>query len=143
MTLGTGPERKLDVVMSKANFEGDYAAKELEGRTFSFASLDYESGNGPLRFRVVKKFGRASKVVEIAPRSYRIATNTTGDKEVSFTVDAHSRYFSINFRGADNETDERRWIRHMLCVFIDPPQTNRSFPRSIPAIARAVSRSFT
>lgn len=122
---GTAPEVRLDVLMSAAIAEGDFAASELTGRTFSFAWLSYRPDGAPLRFRVVKKFGTASTEVQIAPRRLEFSPALSAPNEATFTVDATERYFSVHFVGLDNTTPVRRWIRHMLCIFIDPPETAR------------------
>lgn len=122
---GTASEVRLDVVMSNAIAEGDFAAAELTGRTFSFAWLGYRPDGAPLRFRVVKKFGTGSTAVQIAPRRLEFSPALAAPNEAHFTVDATERYFSVHFVGADNATPVRRWIRHMLCIFIDPPEDTR------------------
>ena len=122
---GTAPEIRLEVLMSLAIAEGDFAANEIAGRTFSFAWLGYRPDGAPLRFRVVKKFGAASTAVQIAPRRLGFSPVLSQPNEAQFTVDANERYFSINFVGNDNVTPGQRWIRHMLCIFIDPPETSR------------------
>ena len=125
VALGSEPERRIDVLMSPALAEGDWMAAELTGRTFSFAVLGYQPAGAPLRFRVVKKFGQSADAVEIAPRRHGLAATLVGGTEARFSVEATTRHFSINFQSADNRTATRKWIKHMLCVFIDPPETDR------------------
>lgn len=48
---GAGPEREAQVLMSRALGQGDYREAELAGRTFSFATLSYNPGAGPLTIR--------------------------------------------------------------------------------------------
>jgi len=147
---GTSPEVRLDVLMSSAIAEGDFAASELAGRTFSFAWLHYRADGAPLRFRVVKKFGTASTSVRIAPRRLEFSPALTAPNEAIFSVDATERYFSVHFEGQDNTTPVRRWIRHMLCIFIDPPESSRptrtdagvvAFSPSVPGAALATANT--
>jgi hypothetical protein len=98
---GTTPEVRLDVLMSLAIADGDFAASELAGRTFSFAWLHYRPDGAPLRFRVVKKFGTASSAVQIAPRRLEFSPALAAPNEATFTVDATERYFSVHFVGPD------------------------------------------
>jgi len=149
---GSAPEQKLDVVMSIADPRGDYAATELLGRTFSFASIDYNLDGAPLNFRVVKKFGTPSTAAAIAPRSYGFQPTLTGENEVRFSVNTNNRTFSVHFKGADNETAKQKWIAHMLCIFIDPPETDKPNraekgvlvfnPKTTPAELSAASTIF-
>jgi hypothetical protein len=129
VSIGDAPEIRLDVVMSNAIHEGDWRATELQGRTFSFAALDYDPVDGPLQFRVVKTFGAAATSVEVQPRSYAVtpALSTNGT-QATFAIAEHSRYLSVHFRSVDNETAPNQWIKHMLAVFIDPPETGRPDP---------------
>lgn len=138
---GTAAEVRLDVLMSDAIAEGDFAAAELTGRTFSFAWLGYRPGGAPLRFRVVKKFGTASTAVQIAPRRLEFSPALTSPNEAQFTVDATERYFSVHFVGVDNTTPVRRWIRHMLCIFIDPPEVTRPTRTDAGVVAFSPSTS--
>ena len=121
---GLEPEHEVQVLMSHARYGGDYRARALKGRTFSFVSMSYGGKTGPLQVRVVKTFGRASGSVAISPRSYGIDGERAKDgKEVSFSVGAPNRYISVNFAGRDNQVPKLRWIRHMLCIFVDPLET--------------------
>jgi len=44
VTLGSGPEQRLDVVMSNAIPEGDWMSTELVGRTFSLTDRKLDLG---------------------------------------------------------------------------------------------------
>lgn len=126
---GTGEEREVQVLMSRARFEGDYRAKELEGRTFSFVPLGIAADAMPLQVRVVKTFGAAAESVCVKPGRWQIAaTLGAGGKEATFRVDAPDRYLSVHFAGPDNRTASAGWIRHMLCLFIDPPESEIPSP---------------
>ena len=121
VTCGTKPERELQVLMSHALHEGDYRARNLKGRTFSFVTLSYGPKAGPLRMRIVKTFGDGARRVAISPRSYGIVGKATrSGREVTFSVDSPNRYISVNFAGQDNQVPNLGWIKHMLCVFLDP-----------------------
>lgn len=123
--LGGAPEQEVQVLISHASSKGDYRAKELEGRTFSFVPLSYGPSAGALMIRAVKLFGDGASSVSVHPRSYGITTTSASDgREAVFTVSAASRYFSVHFDGADNRTPADRWIKHMLCIFIDPLETD-------------------
>ncbi|MBP6410706.1 MAG: T9SS type A sorting domain-containing protein [Pseudarcicella sp.] len=126
--VGTQPEQKLQVLMSDANYrtlyEGDFKSNELRGRTFSFVHIDYDTSGAGLKFRVVKKFGTGATNVDISPKSYGY-TPTIAGNEMSFTMDQNSKYISVNFKTADNLTGFDKWIKHMLCIFVDPPEKNK------------------
>jgi hypothetical protein len=126
--VGNGAEQKLQVLMSDVNYrtmyDGDWMKAENKDRTFSFVHLDYDKAGPGLRFRIVKKFGNNSSSADIVPRSYGYAGTMNGGKEVTFTLDDNSKYISINFRGTDNETASKKWIRNMLCIFVDPKETD-------------------
>ena len=131
---GREPEREVSVLMSHARYGGDYRARALKGRTFSFVSVSYGSGAEPLQVRVEKLFGRACRSVVISPRSYGIDGKlAAGGKEVAFSMDAPNRYISVNFSGRDNQVPQLRWIKHMLCVFVDPLETEIP-PRDGPGV---------
>jgi hypothetical protein len=126
---GDNPEQKLQVLMSDVNYrtmyDGDWMKEENKDRTFSFVNLDnHKTGKG-LTFRIVKKFGNNSASVKIAPRSYDYTPTMNGGKEVTFTMNEDSKYISINFEGTDNQTGTKKWIRHMLCIFVDPQEANK------------------
>jgi fibronectin type 3 domain-containing protein len=126
---GDNPEQKLQVLMSDVNYrtmyDGDWMKEENKNRTFSFVNLDnHKTGKG-LTFRIVKKFGNNSASVKIAPRSYGYTPTMNGGKEVTFTMNEDSKYISINFEGTDNQTGSKKWIRHMLCIFVDPKEANK------------------
>lgn len=124
LRCGEAPEREATVLMSKALHEGDYRAKELQGRTFSFVPVSWGPAGGPLFVRVVKLFGKGATEVTLHPRHFGLTgAMASGGSEYSFRVDRSGRYLSIHFAGADNETGECRWIKHMLCLFVDPPET--------------------
>ncbi len=124
VTHGGEPEREVPVLMSHARYGGDYQANELKGRTFSFASMSYGGAGGPVGVRVVKSFGPAAGSVAICPRSYDMTGTLTRDgRGATFVIDRPSRYLSVNFAGPDNRTAKRGWIKHMLCLFIDPLET--------------------
>ena len=124
--VGNSPELEIQVLMSNGIWEGDWMANEVKGRTFSFVNIGYNNSGGPLTFRVVKLFGNASASVVLNPKSYYITHILSGDgKEIQFSLNANSRYLSVNFTGTDNETSTKKWIKHMLCLFIDPPETDK------------------
>ncbi len=122
---GSLPEEEIQVLMSNADYEGDWMANELMGRTFSFASLSSDFSAGPLSFRIVKLTGNPPERIEISPQSFNITSNlSAGGNEAEITVPAGKRYISVNFVESQNQTITRKWIKHMLCIFIDPPETN-------------------
>lgn len=132
---GNDTEIQLEVLMSNADYEGDFRADELQGRTFSFVNLNYDVGAGAgLTFRVVKLFGDDSESVEIAPRSYGIQHSMVNGKEITFSIDDNNKYISVNFQGSDNVTSPNNWIVHMLGIFIDPPESAASFSCAASAI---------
>ena len=124
---GTEPEEELEVLMSEADpndLQYDFQGIELTGRTFSFASISYNNiGNPALTFRIVKTFGNSSTSVEISPKSYGI-TPSVANNEVTFSLNDNNKYISVNFQDSANETDTKKWIKHMLTIFIDPPEIN-------------------
>jgi hypothetical protein len=122
---GSRPETALDVVMSEALFEGDYMAKELQGRTFSFASVDYDPTDGPLHLRVVKRFGGIASKVEIQPRRAGIHPEVVKGREAKWDLTSASQYLSVAFLERANETAPHRWIKHMLCVFVNPVESEK------------------
>lgn len=122
---GEEAEREVTVLMSRALYKGDYRAQELEGRTFSFVPLSFNPAGGHLTVRVVKLFGDPAESATIHPRSYGIKSNlASAGKEITFQIDAASRYMSVHFSGKDNETANQHWIKHMLCIFVDPVETD-------------------
>ncbi|MCU0378812.1 MAG: T9SS type A sorting domain-containing protein [Bacteroidales bacterium] len=122
---GSSPEEEIQVLMSNADYEGDWMANELMGRTFSFASLSSDFSSGPLSFRIVKLTGGPAETIEISPHSFNITSNlSAGGTEAEISVPIGKRYFSVNFTETQNQTLTRKWIKHMLCIFIDPPETN-------------------
>ncbi len=128
---GTGAEEEIEVLMSEADpndIQYDFKTAELTGRTFSFASLSYDkiSGSG-LTFRVVKTFGNTSNNAEIVPKSYNI-TPTVSNNQVTFNINDDNKFISINFQDTENETATEKWIKHMLMIFIDPPETGAPNP---------------
>ena len=130
---GDGEEQELQVLQSNAIYSGDYRSDYLKGRTFSFAQVGYDQSAGEgLTFRVVKSFGTAALSALVSPRSYSLEHSLSGDgKEVSFSVDTSNRYISVNFLTSDNKvyvTEDQSWIKHMLCVFIDPPEADPPAP---------------
>ncbi|MGM8361886.1 carbohydrate-binding protein [Flavobacterium sp. ARAG 55.4] len=128
---GTDPEQEVKVLMSTADpndLQYDYQATELTGRTFSYASISYNNIASPgVTFRIVKTFGNNSSKVKISPKSYNI-TPTVGNNEVSFTINSNNKYISIDFEDTTNETSTKKWIKHMLTIFVDPPETNKPNP---------------
>lgn len=131
---GKGAEQEIDVIQSDAIYEGgeyvDGYANELKGRTFSFASVSYDPATGnPLTFRIEKVNGPPAQSVTLAPRSYQLELkqNRPG-KEVSFCVDQPNRYISVDFNSPENRTPNHNWIKHMLCIFVDPLETNPPSP---------------
>ena len=123
--LGNNPEQEVEVLMSIADpndIQYDHQGSELTGRSFSFASISYNNmASSGVTFRIVKNFGNTSSKVKIAPKSYNI-TPTVGSNEVSFTVNGNSKYISVNFEDTANETSTKKWIKHMLTIFIDPEE---------------------
>ncbi len=128
--LGSDTERELTVLRSDAIYEGgeylDGEAADLKGRTFSFAQVSYDPAGGKaLTFRVEKIFGTAAGKISLAPRSYGLVSHVTQEgREVSFQITKANRYVSVNFDTADNHTVYHGWIKHMLCVFVDPKETD-------------------
>jgi hypothetical protein len=123
--IGQAPEQEIRVLMSRASPAGDYRARELEGRTFSFATMSFSPGAGPLTVRAVKIFGSGADQASIHPRSFAIPCDlASGGTQVVFQVTKPSRYISVHFKSPDNRTDPHGWIKHMLCIFVDPPETN-------------------
>ncbi|MCC4211277.1 cellulose binding domain-containing protein [Leeuwenhoekiella parthenopeia] len=137
---GSSEEVKLEVLMSHSRFQGDFRANELEGRTFSFVNIDYNPENGEsLTFRVVKLFGDNSQSIELVPKSYNLQPSIDSGNEVSFDINESSKYISVNFNGLDNQTPTYGWIKHMLCIFINPGQNE--IPESSSADAVIYSNS--
>lgn len=128
--LGAGAERELTVLRSDAIYEGgeylDGEAADLKGRTFSFAQVSYDPAGGKaLTFRVEKIFGTAAGKITLAPRSYGLLPDVKQDgREVSFQITNANRYVSVDFDTEDNHTVYHGWIKHMLCVFVDPKETD-------------------
>jgi len=128
---GTDPEQEVEVLMSLPDpndIQYDAQGAELEGRSFSFASISYNNIASPgVTFRIVKTYGGSSTKAKIAPKSYNI-TPTVGTNEVSFTINSNSKYISVNFEDTANETSTKKWIKHMLTIFIDPAETGAPNP---------------
>jgi len=128
--LGDGVERDLMVLRSDAIYEGgeyvDGEAADLKGRTFSFAEVDYDPAcKLPLTLRVEKMFGGGAEAITLAPRSYNLAATTNSNgREVSFQITNANRYVSVDFDAADNRTTYHGWIKHMLCVFVNPKESD-------------------
>ncbi len=122
VSAGQGPEQALDVVMSTALYEGDYRAKELAGRTFSFAAVDVDPAAGPLNFRVVKLQGPSATTVEVQPSRLGLRPDVRDGREVRFAVTQVPSYVSVCFEGPDSRTSDAKWIRHMLCLFVGTPE---------------------
>jgi hypothetical protein len=122
---GRDPEQEIQVLMSHAKYKGDFMAKELKDRTFSYASLSFSGGKIPLKFRIIHRFSGPVETVSIHPQSYKIIPGLVkGGKEASFTVKNYNRYFSVFFKTPENLTSKRKWVKHMLCIFIDPIETD-------------------
>jgi hypothetical protein len=126
--LGNRAEQEIVVLCSDAIYEGgeyvDGEAADLKGRTFSFAQVGYNPACGePLTFRVEKIFGDATTKVSLAPRSYGLTPESNG-REVVFQITNANRYVSVDFEMPDNRTVYHGWIKHMLCVFVDPKETD-------------------
>ena len=128
---GNDPEQQIQVLMSQADpndIQYDFRGTELTGRTFSFASLSYDKVTGAgLTFRVVKTYGNVSTNVKIAPKSYGI-TPTIGSNQVTFSINDNNKFISVNFVDTNNETNNDKWIKHMLTIFIDPPEVGAPNP---------------
>jgi hypothetical protein len=129
---GNAPEVPLQVLMSDVNYktmyDGDWMKNENKNRTFSFVHLDYDTTGPALQFRIVKKFGDPSNSVVISPKSYGYTPVMSTANEVVFTMNEHAKYISIKFEGADNETPTKKWIKNMLCLFVDPPESQKPDP---------------
>lgn len=123
---GNNEEIELQVLMSHSNAEGDWRENELMGRTFSFTHLSYNPQGGTLTFRVEKIFGQGASSITLSPRNYEIdyTANSEGT-ELTFSVSSNNRYIAVNFLGSDNLTNESNWQRHMMCIFIDPPENSK------------------
>lgn len=135
VSVGTGPERRLDLVRSDALHLGDYRAKELIGRTFSFGAIDHDPKDGPLHFRVVKPNGSPATAVAVQPSRLGIRPTLSGGREARFTVTAAPCYLSVAFDSPDATTKPSRWIKHMLCLFVDRPEEPRDFLQG-PGVVR-------
>ena len=124
---GNNPEVEIKVLMSEADpndIKYDFRNSELTGRTFSFASIAYDkSTGGGLTFRVVKNFGNNSTTAKIAPKSYNISPTVTNN-QVAFNLNDNNKFISVNFEDPENQTPVDKWVKHMLMIFIDPPETN-------------------
>lgn len=125
VSAGRGPERTVDVVMSTALHEGDYRSKELAGRTFSFAAVDFDPAEGPLTFRVVRLQGPPAAAVELQPSRLGLKPELLAGREVRFSLSRCPAYVSVCFEGPDSRTSEAKWIRHMLCLFVGTPERDR------------------
>lgn len=127
--VGNEAEQKLQVLMSDVNYrtmyDGDWMKAENKDRTFSFVHIDYDKAGPGLKFRVVKKFGVNSTSAKISPKSYGYVPTLTSGKELTFTMNDTSKYISINFEGVDNQSPTKSWIKNMLCIFVDPPESNK------------------
>ena len=124
---GNNPEVEIKVLMSEADpndIQYDFRNNELTGRTFSFVSIAYDkTTGGGLTFRVVKNFGNNSTTAKIAPKSY-IITPTVTNNQVTFNLNDNNKFISVNFEDPENQTPVDKWIKHMLMIFVDPPETN-------------------
>ena len=124
---GSDPEEEVEVLMSEADpndIQYDFKRVELTGRTFSYASIAYNKATGSgLTFRIVKKFGNISNSAEIVPKSYNISPSISNG-EVSFSLNDNNKFISVNFKDSENETANDKWIKHMLTIFVDPPETD-------------------
>lgn len=125
--VGNDLEQQLQVLMSDVNYrtmyDGDWMKNENKDRTFSFVQLDYDKTE-ELTFRVVKKFGNNSNSAVLSPKSYGYTPTITKANELTFTMNGNEKYLSINFEGNDNESPSKAWIKNMLCIFVDPPETD-------------------
>lgn len=119
---GQETEKEIPVLLSHASWQGDYRGEELKGRTFSWAPLTYDPAGGVLTIRVEKTFGSEGPV-RFAPSRTLLEQWTVRKQSVAFQVRRTGLYFSVHFDTADNATPQWRWIRHMLCLFIDAPET--------------------
>ena len=128
---GSDPEEEVEVLMSVADpndIQYDFRTSELTGRTFSFASISYNNiGSAGLNFRIVKTFGNTSTSVSISPKSYNIVPTVTNN-QVTFSINDKNKFISINFEDTENETSSEKWIKHMLTIFVDPPETGAPNP---------------
>jgi len=135
VSTGHGTERPVDVVMSTALHEGDYRAKELAGRTFSFAAVDIDPSAGPLNFRVVKLRGPSATSVEVQPSRLNLRPELLDGREVRFAVPQGPAYVSVCFEGPESRTPAAKWIKHMFCLFVGTPEHDRPVPGTDGAVA--------
>ncbi len=125
--IGTQPEVEVSVLQSDVT-DTDWMAEENTGRTFSYANLNYNPDGGVLKLRIVKNFGAAATSATTAPRSYNFKPwlaqlGVIAGKQVTVDVTTNQKYFSVNFNSDDNKTTKEKWIKHMLTIFVDPPET--------------------
>ncbi len=122
----SGHETELKVLMSNAIYAGDFVSTEQVGRTFSFVNLSYDKAVcSGITFRVEKLYGTGASEVVLSPKSYKLVpTLEANGKTVKFSLNENNKYLSVNFKSSDNETTVRKWIKHMLCIYIDPKETD-------------------
>ena len=134
-------EKELQVLQSdpivvKQNLDGtigeDYQASYTKQRSFSFVNVSFDDSQGhTIRFRVQSLSSTATSV-ELAPKSYGLHATTQGS-EALFEVKDANRYIAVNFFSPDNtvgystygpydQNVHYDWIKHMLCIFVDPPK---------------------
>lgn len=127
VSIGDEPEEELQVLMSHAIWEGDYRAEYLKGRTFSFVHISFNVTGQNLRFRVEKLFGAGASEAVVSPKNFEISPEMMNEgRELSFQTNRTSQYLSVDFLTSDNSryVSGVRWITHMLCIFIDPLETD-------------------
>lgn len=124
-------EQELQVVQSDPIVKAygnkeDYNAVYTKQRSFSFVNISYDETSGKsLTFRIESLFTSAP-AVNLAPRSYNLKATTSGNT-ATFTVNKNNRYISIDFDTPENKVkvdSKYDWIKHMLCIFIDPIESN-------------------
>jgi regulation of enolase protein 1 (concanavalin A-like superfamily) len=128
VTHGSGEEEEVQVLKSNAIYSGDYREDYLKGRTFSFAQVSYDESEGKgLRFRVEKVYGTPATKASLSPKSYGLEHKLSEDgRELTFGVDTSNRYISVHYITPDNQVyvdPNQTWIKHMLCIFINPPES--------------------
>lgn len=128
---GENSEEELEVIMSDALYEGDYRETKLKGRTFSFVNLSYFPNLGELTFRVEKLYSESEADITLSPKSYELDYEVNDEgTSVTFSVDEYNKYIAVNFFSDDNliTVEQQEWQKHMLCIFIDPYETNPTSP---------------
>ena len=124
VTVSRGPEsHSIEVLLSESWTEPGGGPDIFRDRTFSWAAFA-DPFDRPLVVRVEKLFGEPATEVEIVPSAYNLVPLLSEDgRSVTLLLD-RPRYFSVNFKTADNLHAPDGLITHMLMVFADPPETD-------------------